>query len=69
MGDSLRLIELKNIKIALNGYETISPLNKKAKELEMTIFVSMSEEEVCKKIEDTIAKKFHFKNIKFSTIS
>ncbi len=55
---ALRLIELKNIKIVLNGYETIKPLGKKAKEVEMTIFVSMSEEKVCKKIEETIAKHF-----------
>ncbi len=69
VGDTLRLIELKNIKITLNGYETTTPLNKKAKELEMTIFISMSEEQVCKKIEETVAKKFHFKEIKFSTFT
>lgn len=56
--NALRLIELKNIKIMLNGYETTKPLGKSAKELEMTLFISMSEEQVCKKIEETISKHF-----------
>jgi hypothetical protein len=65
VGGSVRTIELKNIKTILNGYETTEPLNKKAQELEMTIFISLSEEQVLKKIEDTIAKHFHFEKIKF----
>lgn len=69
IGNSLRLIELKNIKISLNGYETLNPLNKKIKQLEMTVFISMSEEEVCKKIEESIGKRFHFREIKFSTFT
>lgn len=62
-----RIIELKNIKTILNGYETPEPLNQKTKELEMTIFVSMSEEQVLKKIEEVIEKYFHLKQIKFSS--
>jgi len=62
-----RIIELKNIKTILNGYETPEPLNKKIKELEITIFVSMSEEQVLKKIEDAIGKFFHHKQIGFSS--
>ena len=61
----IRSIELKNIKIMLNGYETSHPLDQKAKELEMTIFISMSPEQVLLKIEETIKKYFHFENIKF----
>ena len=66
VNNSLRPIELKNIKITLNGYETEKPLNKKIKELEMTVFISMSAEEVLKKIEETISRYFSFKEIKFS---
>ncbi|MDE2399893.1 MAG: hypothetical protein KGL67_02695 [Patescibacteria group bacterium] len=66
VGNSLRLIELKNIKITLNGYETAEPLNKKTTELEMTIHVSMSEEQVCKKIEEIVEKHFSFREIKFA---
>jgi hypothetical protein len=62
-----RTIELKNIKTILNGYETLEPLNQKTKELEMNIFISVSEEKVLKKIEDTIGKYFHFNQIRFSS--
>lgn len=67
--DRVRMIELKNIKIMLNGYETLEYLNKKTKELEMNIFISMSGEQVLKKIEDTIGKYFHFKQITFSSFT
>lgn len=66
-GRSVRPIELKNIKTTLNGYETSKPLNQKIKELEMTVFVSISPEQVLKKIEETIQRHFHFKEIKFSS--
>lgn len=64
---SVRIIELKNIKIMMNGYETTSPLNQKGKELEMTVFISMSPEKILKTIEDVIAQHFHFKEIIFSS--
>lgn len=67
VGGEVRSIELKNIKTMLNGYETANPLNQSAKELEMIIFISMSGEQVLKKIEDTISKHFHFKQITFSS--
>ncbi len=66
-GNLVRSIEFKNIKTMLNGYETLNPLNQKAQELEMTIFISISPEQILKKIEETIGKYFHFKKIKFSS--
>ncbi len=68
-GSAVRTIELKNIKTMLNGYETPKPLNQKAKELEMVIFVSISGEQVLKKIEETISKYFHSSQIKFSSFT
>lgn len=65
--NSVRPIEFKNIKIMLNGYETFKPLNQKTKELEMTVFISISPEQVLGKIEETIRKHFQFKEIKFSS--
>ena len=65
----VRIVELKNIKTTLNGYETSSPLDQKAKELGMTIFISMSEEQILKKIENTIEKYFHLEQIKFSSFA
>lgn len=63
----VRSIEFKNIKTMLNGYETPNPLNQKAKELEMTIFISISPEQVLKKVEETIRSHFNFEDIKFSS--
>lgn len=65
--NQVRMIELKNIKIMLNGYEASLSLNKKIKELEMNIFVSMGGEQILKKIEDTIGKYFSFKKIRYSS--
>ena len=62
-----RTIEVKNIKTILNGYETIEPLNQQTKELEMTVFISFAEERLLKTIEDTVAKYFHFNQLKFSS--
>jgi cell division ATPase FtsA len=68
-GSPVRAIELKNIKTMLNGYETSQPLNQKTKELEMTIFISMSPESVLSGIEQAIQKHLHFKAIKFSSFA
>ncbi|OGI86483.1 hypothetical protein A3A05_02950 [Candidatus Nomurabacteria bacterium RIFCSPLOWO2_01_FULL_41_12] len=60
-------IEFKNIKTVLNGYETPNPLNQKAKELAMTVFISMSGEQILETIKEVIRKHFHFTEIKFSS--
>jgi ribosomal protein S17E len=67
--NKIRLIELKNMRTSLNGYITNKPLNQKTKEIEMAVFISMSPEEVLNKIENTIDKHFHQKNIKFSSFT
>ena len=53
-------IEMKTMSVKLNGYEISDFFNKKAKDLEMPIFVSMSEEVFIKAVENTINKFFHF---------
>ena len=63
----IRVIELKNIKTILNGYEVINPNKQKVKEIEMTLFISMSEESILSKIEEVTIKHFHTKEIKFSS--
>ncbi len=65
--NKIRLIEFKTMKIMLNDYVTSDPLNKKTKKLEMTFFISMSIDQILKKIEETIFKHFHTDNIKFSS--
>lgn len=68
-GSSVRTIEVKNIKTMLNGYETSQPLNKKTKELDMTIFISISGEKVLKEIEKAISKHYHSNKIIFSSFT
>ncbi|MFA5936645.1 MAG: hypothetical protein WC822_02065 [Candidatus Paceibacterota bacterium] len=65
--NKVRMIEFKNMKTMLNGYTTPDPLNKKVKKLEIVIFISMSGEQILKKIEDTISRHFHSTEIKFSS--
>ncbi|MEX2052514.1 MAG: hypothetical protein WD991_02360 [Candidatus Paceibacterota bacterium] len=62
-----RPIELKNIKTTLNGYETIEPLAQSVKELQMDIFISMSEERVLQAFEKSIKTHFHHREIKFTS--
>ncbi|MCX6757929.1 MAG: hypothetical protein NTZ44_03570 [Candidatus Nomurabacteria bacterium] len=62
-----RLIEFKNMKTMLNGYETSKPIGEKAKKVEMILFMSMSQEYLLKKFEETIAKHIHPINLKFSS--
>ncbi|MDQ3076154.1 MAG: hypothetical protein M3Q34_03440 [bacterium] len=65
--EKIRAIELKNMKTLLNGYVTHMPQNQKGKELEMTIFLSMSEEDFLVKVEEAIKTHFNVKEIKFSS--
>jgi hypothetical protein len=65
----MRSIELKNIKTILNGYEVLNPLNKKAKQVEMNIFVSFSPLLVLNKIEETIQRYFNLEKINFSSFA
>ncbi|MBP6060875.1 MAG: hypothetical protein KA515_02665 [Candidatus Pacebacteria bacterium] len=67
--EKIRLIELQNIKTRLNGYETHNPLSQKVEEIEMTLFISMSPEQVLSNIENIIKKYIHFESIKFSSFT
>ena len=64
-----RPIELKNMKTMLNGYVVDNPLNQKIRELEMNVFISISPEEIIKKIEYTIGRYFNPQEIKFSSFA
>lgn len=65
--NKVRPIEFKNMKTMLNGYATPDPFNKKVKKLEMVVFVSMSGEQILKRIEETVFRHFHSAEIKFSS--
>jgi hypothetical protein len=61
------MLELKNLKTSLNGYEVSNPLNKKATQVEMHLFTSISPLTVLSKFGDSIRKYFNFDNINFSS--
>lgn len=65
--NKIRTIEVKNMKTMLNGYVSLNPTNEKAKEVEMTIFISMSHEDLLLKIEDAIQKHFKVMPVIFSS--
>lgn len=65
----VRTIEIKNIKTMINGYETSSPLDKKGKDLEMTLFISISGEGTLSKIEEVIRGRFNSQEVKFSSFA
>lgn len=69
--DNVRIIEVKNMNILQNGYLSKDPINQKIKKLEMTLFISLSEEIILQKFEKAIQKHFYFenKNIHFSSFS
>ncbi len=67
VGNKVVPIELKNMKMTLNGYNTPEPLEKKAEELEMMLFIAMSSEQFLVSVEEVIQRHFHTENIKFSS--
>jgi hypothetical protein len=53
----------------LNGYKTAKPFGQKAKELEMSIFISMSQESLLTEIEKSIIRHFNVPEIKFTSFA
>jgi hypothetical protein len=65
--NKMRPIEIKTIRTTLNGYETFNPLNQKAKELEITLFISLSPEQILEKFEAEVNRVFHGRKIIFNS--
>ncbi|MFM7088717.1 MAG: hypothetical protein ACKOW9_04275 [Candidatus Paceibacterota bacterium] len=65
----VRSIELKTMSTILNGYKTADPYNQKAKSLEMSLYVSMSQEVFLKEIEQSILRHFNVPEIKFASFT
>ncbi len=68
-GNDFCLIELKNMRTVLNGYMTKKPLDQKVKDIEMSVFISMSQQDVLSSIRFTINNYFHQKDIQFSSFT
>lgn len=65
-GDSVRSVESQTIRATLNGYETHEPIGLNAKQLELTIFLSVASEHTIKRTEEII-KRVYEAPVTFST--
>lgn len=65
--NSVRALELRNMKTVLNGYATDNPIGQKATNVKMTIFVSMGEEFILKEMEEGIYRHYPHLPVKFSS--
>lgn len=65
-GEPLRPIESKTLEVKLNGYPTSSPLGLSARELEISILVSVAPEHTLMAIEEILGQDYRAK-ITFST--
>jgi cell division ATPase FtsA len=59
LGEEIRILEGEVMQIKLNGYKTVNPYGRKAKELEAAMFISLSPEKAIKELEYRIQKFFN----------
>lgn len=69
LGQKVRTLEKKIVRVMLNGYHTHEPIGLKAKELSMNLYVSISPESILHAIEEAIQKQFHISKINYSSFS
>src|SRR3989344_4152381 len=63
-------VEKKLIKVRLNGYESRLPIYKKVSNLELSLFISVTTEQIKDAVERTIAKVFgHHRHIGFNSFA
>lgn len=63
------IIEVENINMKLNGYETSMPYDKKAKKIEVSLYVSISAGQVLQTLRQKIHKTLRLKNVVFNSFS
>ncbi len=64
---NLKIIEKRIINIKLNGYDTSNPYGKNAKTFEASVVLSVSTEDIIKKIDDTICSIFNCVQVEFNS--
>ena len=63
-------VEKKLIKVCLNGYESRLPVYKKVSNLELSLFLSVTTEEIKNAVEGTLTKVFgHHRQIEFNSFA
>lgn len=61
------VIERQVIGVKLNGYDAVNPYGKRASEIEVTLYESVTEKSVMKKISGSVGGLFHSEHITFFT--
>ncbi len=64
-GEGMEPIELKTMRTLLNGYAAASPLGKKAKELEVSVYISAAPSDILEKMRSAVNGYFHNPSLKF----
>jgi hypothetical protein len=67
--DDISTVEKKIIQTKLNGYSTDNPYQKKAKEIDVAMFLSVSSKEFMHSLEKVIGKYFYSKHTIFHSFS
>ena len=63
------IIEVENINMKLNGYETSLPYDKKAKKIEICLYISMSADLVLQALRQKVRKELGLDNVFFNSFS
>ncbi len=67
--DDIDVIEKKIIQTKLNGYITKDPYQKKARQIELAIFMSLASKNIVRSIETIVGRFFYSKNMMFTSYS
>lgn len=65
----IKIIDIQNIQVKLNGYETNNPQGKYAEDIKIALFIGLGSKKILEMIEDKISRNFNLSEIKFSTFS
>ncbi|GMQ94964.1 MAG: hypothetical protein BMS9Abin13_074 [Patescibacteria group bacterium] len=63
------IMDIQNIQIKLNGYETSNPYDKSVRNIEIALFISMSSKRVLDSVKKEIFKIFHSRHVRFSSFA
>ena len=63
------LVEHQVIDVKLNGYTLSNPYGKKAREIEMTLFMSLVSSNLLQEVKKTVGRFFHTDNIEFHSFA
>lgn len=69
LGKDIAVLEMQNVQVKLNGYETAFPEGKMASALETSVYMSIVPQKILRALREKIFGIFHSKDITFYTFS